>query len=90
MKLITSIVPHDKGEKLTRAAMESGCRGGTVLMGRGLARSNLAAILGLGESTKDVILMIVDEGAKDARSCAQAQTFAPKTTEQRRERQCTR
>jgi len=66
MNLITTKIPHDKGEKLTRAAMESGCRGGTVLMGRGLARSNLAAILGLGESTKDVILMIVDEGAKDA------------------------
>ncbi len=66
MKLITSIVPHDKGEKLTRAAMESGCRGGTVLMGRSLARSNLAAILGLGESTRDVILMVVSDESADA------------------------
>lgn len=33
-------------------------------MGRSLARSNLAAILGLGESTRDVILMVVsDESA---------------------------
>lgn len=64
MELIVSIVPHDKGEKLTRAAMESGCRGGTVLIGRGLAKSNLMAILGLGESTKDVILMIVEEEVK--------------------------
>lgn len=60
-RLLVSIVPHDKGEKLTRAAMESGCRGGTVLMGRGLARSNFMAVLGLGESTKDVILMIVED-----------------------------
>lgn len=60
LKLIISVVPHDKGEKLTRAAMESGCHGGTVLMGRGLARSNLAAVLGLGESLKDMIFMIVD------------------------------
>ncbi|MCR5217452.1 P-II family nitrogen regulator [Treponema sp.] len=60
-RLLISIVPHDKGEKLTRAAMESGCRGGTVLMGRGLARSNFMAVLGLGESTKDVIMMIVEE-----------------------------
>lgn len=66
MKLIISIVPHDKGEKLTRAAMESGCRGGTVLIGRGLAKSNLQAILGLGESTKDIILMIVEDSVKNS------------------------
>lgn len=65
MKLIISVVPHDKGEKLTRAAMESGCRGGTVLIGRGLAKTNLQAILGLGESTKDVILMIVEDEVKN-------------------------
>lgn len=65
MKLIISIVPHDKGEKLTRASMESGCRGGTVLIGRGLAKSNLLAILGLGESTKDVILMVVENSIKN-------------------------
>ncbi len=62
--LLMSIVPHDKGEKLTAAAVEAGCRGGTVLMGRGLAQSNLAAVLGLGETTKDVIYMLVDERQK--------------------------
>ncbi len=66
MKLFISIVPHDKGEKLTRAAMESGCGGGTVLMGRGLAKSNVSAVLGLGESTKDIILMIVDGSVENA------------------------
>ncbi len=64
LKLLISVVPHDKGEKLTRSAMESGCSGGTVLLGRGLAKSNLAAILGLGETTKDLILMIVSENTK--------------------------
>lgn len=59
-KLFFSIVPHGKGEKLTRAAMESGCQGGTVLMGRSLARTNLAAILGLGENSKDIIMMLVE------------------------------
>ena len=62
-KLFFSVVPHGKGEKLTRAAMESGCRGGTVLMGRGLAKTNLAAILGLGENSKDVIMMVVEKSA---------------------------
>ncbi len=65
-KLLISIVPHDKGEKLTRAAMESGCQGGTVLIGRGLAKSNLAAVLGLGESTKDVVLMVVGKDVKNS------------------------
>ena len=53
-KLFFSVVPHGKGEKLTRAAMESGCRGGTVLMGRSLAKTNLVAMLGLGENSKDM------------------------------------
>ena len=52
-RLLVSIVPHDKGEKLTRAAMESGCRGGTVLMGRGLARSNFITLYLLRYSSKD-------------------------------------
>ena len=63
-KLLISIVPHDRGERLIRSAMESGCGGGTVLTGRGLARSNVAAILGLGEEAKDIILMIVKDEAK--------------------------
>ena len=63
-KLLISIVPHDKGEKLTAAAVAAGCGGGTVLMGRGLARSNLAAVLGMGETTKDVIYMLVEEKQK--------------------------
>lgn len=65
-KLLMSVVPHDKGEKLTRAAMESGCQGGTVLIGRGLAKSNLEAVLGIGESTKDVILMVVNDDVKNS------------------------
>lgn len=63
-KLLMSIVPHDRGEKLTAAAVEAGCGGGTVLMGRGLAKSNVAAVLGLGETTKDVIFMLVDNRKK--------------------------
>lgn len=64
--LLVSIVPHDKGEKLTKAALESGCDGGTVLMGRSLAKSNFGAILGVGETTKDLIYMVVDSEKKSA------------------------
>ena len=63
---LVSVVPHDKGEKLTAAAVKAGCGGGTVVMGRGLAQSNLSAMLGLGETTKDLIYMIIDEPQKQA------------------------
>ena len=62
--LIISIVPHDKGEKLTKAAVDAGCGGGTVLMGRALAKSNFGAILGAGETTKDLIYTVVEESKK--------------------------
>ncbi len=62
--LLLSIVPHDQGEKLTAAAVAADCGGGTVLMGRGLARSNLMAVLGLGEDTKDLIYMVVETPKK--------------------------
>ncbi len=65
-KLFFSVVPHGKGEKLTRAAMESGCRGGTVLMGRSLAKTNLVAMLGLGENSKDIIMMLVENEISDS------------------------
>ena len=57
--LIVSIFPHDKGEKLTEAAVKAGCGGGTVLMGRALAKSNLGAILGVGETTNDLFYTVV-------------------------------
>ena len=64
--LIISIVPHDKGEKLTKSAVNAGCGGGSVLMGRALAKSNFGAILGTGETTKDLIFMVVEGQKKSA------------------------
>ena len=64
--LIISIVPHDKGEKLTKAAVDAGCGGGSVMMGRALAKSNFGAFLGTGETTKDLIFMVVEGQKKSA------------------------
>ena len=64
--LIISIVPHDKGEKLTKAAVDAGCGGGSVLMGRGLAKSNFSAILGTGETKKDLIYIVVESEKKSS------------------------
>lgn len=62
--MIISIVPHDRGEKLTKAAVEAGCGGGSVLMGRALAKSNFGAILGAGETKKDLICTVVESEKK--------------------------
>ena len=62
--LIISIVPHDRGEKLTKAAVKAGCGGGSVLMGRALAKSNFGAVLGVGETTKDLIYTVVESEKK--------------------------
>ena len=64
--LIICIVPHDRGEKLTKAAVKAGCGGGSVLMGRSLAKSNFAAVLGTGESTKDLIYTVVESFKKSS------------------------
>ncbi len=60
-KLIITVVPHNKGDICTMAARNAGAGGGTVLMGRHLGSSNLKAVFGLGEASKDVILTIVDD-----------------------------
>lgn len=64
--LIICIVPHDRGEKLTKAAVKAGCGGGSVLMGRSLAKSNFAAVLGTGEATKDLIYTVVESFKKSS------------------------
>lgn len=60
-KLIISIVHHDCGDEIVQAANSAGARGGTVLMGKGTAASNLLSLLGFGSSSKDVALILVPE-----------------------------
>ena len=61
--LLVGIVLHDKGELITKAAVEAGSFGGTVLMGRGLSSSRFAAALGI-ESSKDVVYILTDDEKK--------------------------
>lgn len=63
-RLLVSIVPHDKGELITGAAVAAGSVGGTVLMGRGVASSAILAMLGLGDTSKDIVFIITEENAK--------------------------
>lgn len=64
-KLIVSIVPHDCGELLTNVAKEAGAGGGTIIMGRGTASNGIIQLLGLGDTSKDIVLILVDEPQKE-------------------------
>jgi len=60
-KLIVSIVPHNSGEVITNAASSAGAAGGTIIMGRGTASNNFIQLLGLGDTSKDIVYIIVDD-----------------------------
>lgn len=60
-KLIMCIVPHDSGEFITNTAKQAGAGGGTIIMGHGTAGSNLLELLGLGGSSKDITLNLVED-----------------------------
>lgn len=60
-KLIAVVVPHNKADKISSAAVNGGCAGGTVLMGRGLTGSKFLSVLGLGETLKDILLFLSSE-----------------------------
>ena len=59
-KLIMCIVPHNSGELITNAAKEAGAGGGTIIMGRGTASNSVLQLLGLGDTSKDITINIVE------------------------------
>ena len=60
-KLITCIVPHNSGELITSAAKQAGAGGGTIIMGRGTASNSVLQLLGLGDTSKDITMNIVED-----------------------------
>ena len=60
-KLILCIVPHDSGEFITNSAKQAGAGGGTILMGRGTASSNILQLLGFGDTSKDITINLVPD-----------------------------
>mgnify|MGYP003539421975 FL=1 len=59
-RMIVCIVPHDCGEEIVKCANQNGARGGTIVMGRGTASNNVLQILGLGDSWKDIVFILVE------------------------------
>ena len=64
-KLVVCIVPHESGELITNAAKQAGAGGGTILMGKGTASNSLLQLLGLGDTSKDITMNIVEENLYD-------------------------
>ena len=65
-KLLISIVPHDSGELITNAAKSEGAGGGTIIMGRGTASNGVLQLLGLGDTSKDIAYIIIEDEKYEA------------------------
>ena len=65
-KLLVSIVPHNSGELICDAAKSAGASGGTIAMGRGTASNGVLQLLGLGDTSKDIVYIIVKNSLKAA------------------------
>lgn len=57
--LLVSIVPHNSGEFIVDAAKNAGAAGGSILMGRGTASNSVLQLLGFGDSSKDIVYIVV-------------------------------
>lgn len=62
--LLVCVVPHDSGEFITRTATAAGAGGGTVVMGRNIASNGLLQALALGDTSKDIVYILVSEEQK--------------------------
>ena len=62
--LIVAIVPHNSGEFITDKARKAGASGASILMGRGTAANNILQLLGLGDTSKDIAYIIIENSKK--------------------------
>jgi len=65
-KLLVSIVPHDSGELISNAAKSAGAGGGTIAMGRGTASNGVLQLLGLGDTSKDIVYIVLEDEKLEA------------------------
>ena len=65
-KLLFSIVPHNSVEFIIDTAKKAGAGGGTVAMGRGIASNGVLQMLGLGDTSKDIVYIVLADEIKNA------------------------
>lgn len=59
------IVPHGYGENISKLATNAGSTGATILMGRGIASNSILQALALGDSSKDVVYILMSDDSKN-------------------------
>ena len=64
-ELIVSIVPHNSGEFISETAKSAGAGGGSIIMGRGTAANSVLQLLGLGDTSKDIVYIVVEDSKKE-------------------------
>ena len=65
-EVIFAIVNAGFAEDAMAVAREQGARGGTILIGRGVARENEAAFFGITiHSEKEILMMVVEKEIRD-------------------------
>lgn len=57
-KQIICIVPHGFGEEVISTSKNAGANGGTIIMGKGTANNSVLQLLGLGDTSKDIVYVI--------------------------------
>lgn len=63
--LLISIVPHNEGERVSGILKKAGAMGGTILMGRGTAENSFLLLLGIGDSSKDIVFTLTEAEKKE-------------------------
>ena len=64
-KMIFTIVGRNLGDEIVAAAKNAGARGGTIVPCRFSSANSVLQFLGIGESDKDAVLILVDGNAAD-------------------------
>lgn len=64
-KLFSIIVDFGKGTKVLRESKKFGVTGGTFLLGTGTVRSSILKLLGLDETRKEILLMVIEESLEE-------------------------
>ena len=59
--LLVAIVNRGHAERFFAIAREKGARGGTIIPAKGTATNSILAALGLGDTSKEIVLILLDE-----------------------------
>lgn len=63
--LLMAIVHKGEGSRIMKIMREAGAGGGTVCYARGTASNSILSILGLGDSRKEVLMSLLEEGTEE-------------------------